>query len=60
MGKIGKTDTGGFFNETWVSFAVFTVWSGSSGVLITDTIMFLVFLTAAIIGIPFIVKAAGI
>ena len=28
----------------WVSFAVFTVWSGSSGVLITDTIMFLVFL----------------
>ena len=43
----------------WVSFAVFTVWSGSSGVLITDTIMFLVFLTAAIIGIPFIVKAAG-
>lgn len=55
-----------YFNEldtyaeiAWVSFAVFTVWSGSSGVLITDTIMFLVFLTAAIIGIPFIVKAAG-
>ena len=43
----------------WISFAVFTVWSGSSGVLITDTIMFLVFLAAAIIGIPFIVKAAG-
>lgn len=43
----------------WVSFAIFTVWSGSSGVLITDTIMFLVFLAVAIIGIPFIVKAAG-
>lgn len=43
----------------WFSFAIFTVWSGSSGVLITDTIMFLVFLAAAIIGIPFIVKAAG-
>ena len=43
----------------WVSFAIFTVWSGSSGVLITDTIMFLIFLSATIIGIPFIVKAAG-
>lgn len=43
----------------WVSFAVFTVWSGSSGVLITDTIMFLVFLAAAIVGIPFIVHHAG-
>lgn len=43
----------------WISFAIFTVWSGSSGVLITDTIMFLVFLVAAIIGIPFIIKEAG-
>lgn len=41
------------------SDADFVVIAGSSGVLITDTIMFLVFLTAAIIGIPFIVKAAG-
>ena len=43
----------------WVTFAAFTVWSGSSGVLITDTIMFLVFLAAALVGIPYIVKAAG-
>lgn len=43
----------------WASFALFTVWSGSSGVLITDTVMFLVFLTAAIVGIPYIVEAAG-
>ena len=43
----------------WVTFAVFTIWSGSSGVLITDTIMFLVFLAASLIGIPFIVKHAG-
>lgn len=43
----------------WFTFAVFTIWSGSSGVLITDTIMFLVFLAAAIIGIPFIVENAG-
>lgn len=43
----------------WLVFAFFTIWSGSSGVLITDTIMFLVFLVAAIIGIPFIVYNAG-
>ena len=43
----------------WLAFAIFTIWSGSSGVLITDTIMFLVFLAAAIIGIPYITKAAG-
>lgn len=43
----------------WFTFAVFTIWSGSSGVLITDTIMFLVFLAAALVGIPFIVNHAG-
>lgn len=43
----------------WVSFAVFTIYSGSMGVLITDTVMFLVFLLAALIGIPFIVGEAG-
>lgn len=43
----------------WVTFALFTIWSGSSGVLITDTIMFIVFLVAAIIGIPFVIKEAG-
>lgn len=43
----------------WVSFTVFTVYSGSKGVLLTDTIMFLVFLAAALIGIPYVVRAAG-
>ena len=43
----------------WASFTIFTVYSGSKGVLITDTVMFLVFLVAALIGIPFVVKAAG-
>lgn len=43
----------------WLSFTLFTVYSGSKGVLITDTIMFLVFLVAALIGIPYIVHAAG-
>lgn len=43
----------------WLSFTVFTVYSGSKGVLITDTIMFLIFLVASLIGIPFIIQAAG-
>lgn len=43
----------------WLSFTIFTVYSGSMGVLLTDTIMFLVFLVAALIGIPYIVGAAG-
>lgn len=43
----------------WLSFTIFTVYSGSKGVLLTDTIMFLIFLVAALVGIPFIVQAAG-
>ena len=43
----------------WLSFTIFTVYSGSRGVLITDTIMFLVFLAAALIGVPYIVNSAG-
>lgn len=43
----------------WLSFTIFTVYSGSMGVLLTDTIMFLVFLVAALIGIPYVVNAAG-
>lgn len=43
----------------WVSFTLFTIYSGSMGVLITDTIMFLVFLCAALVAIPFITGNAG-
>ena len=43
----------------WLSFTIFTIVSGSPGVLVTDTMMFLVFLSAAIITVPSIVMAAG-
>jgi sodium/pantothenate symporter len=43
----------------WIAFSIFTVYSGAMGVLITDTIMFLIFLAAALIGIPYIISAAG-
>ena len=43
----------------WLSFTIFTVYSGSMGVLLTDTIMFIVFLAAALIGLPIVTGAAG-
>lgn len=43
----------------WFAFTIFTVYSGSMGVLLTDTIMFLIFLLAAIIAIPFVTAEAG-
>ena len=43
----------------WISFTIFTVYSGSKGVLLTDTIMFIIFLIASLIGIPYIINAAG-
>ncbi|MDR1511010.1 MAG: sodium:solute symporter family protein [Synergistaceae bacterium] len=36
----------------WASFTIFTIWSGSPGVLVTDTMMFCVFIVAAVIAIP--------
>lgn len=43
----------------WLCFTVFTFYSGSKGVVLTDTIMFLVFLLAAILAGPVIFKAQG-
>ena len=43
----------------WVSFTLFTIYSGSMGVLLTDTIMCLVFLAASMIAIPYISSNAG-
>lgn len=43
----------------WLAFTVFTIYSGSPGVLLTDTIMFMVFLIGALVAVPFIVRAGG-
>lgn len=43
----------------WICFVSFTFYSGSSGVILTDTIMFFVFIIATIIAGPFVFKAAG-
>lgn len=43
----------------WGCFTGFTFYSGSKGVVITDTLMFLIFLLAAIISGPYIFNAQG-
>ena len=43
----------------WACFTSFVVFSGSKGVLITDTLMFSIFTAAVIIAIPFISDGAG-
>jgi sodium/pantothenate symporter len=55
--------TGLSFNATllvaWAGYTLFTLYSGSSGVVLTDTIMFLLFATVAFLGLAFIVEDAG-
>ena len=43
----------------WLGYMVFTMYSGSSGVLITDTIMFLFFTLISIIALPYIINEGG-
>ena len=43
----------------WFCFTAFTFYSGSRGVIITDTMMLMVFLLASIISGPYIFRAQG-
>jgi Na+/proline symporter len=43
----------------WLGYTSFTLYAGSRGVVITDTIMFLLFSVVAFIALGFIVDAAG-
>lgn len=43
----------------WLCFTTFTFYSGSKGVVITDTLMFLIFLAGTIIAGPIIFNAQG-
>ncbi len=44
---------------TWLSVCGFTLYSGTRGVILTDTIMFLLFSLVAFIGLGYIVQEAG-
>lgn len=43
----------------WASYTIFTFLSGSRGVLINDTLMFIVFTIAAIVGMAWVIGEAG-
>ena len=43
----------------WVGYTLFTLYSGSRGVVLTDTMMFLLFSAVALLGLAFIVDDAG-
>lgn len=43
----------------WAGYTLFTLYSGSSGVVLTDTMMFLLFAAVAFLGLVFIVEDAG-
>ena len=44
---------------SWVSYTAFTMYSGSRGVILTDTLMFLLFTSVAILALLFLVQDAG-
>ena len=44
---------------SWISYTAFTMYSGSRGVILTDTLMFLLFTTVAMLALLFLVQDAG-
>lgn len=59
MAELTGLDYGICLVIAWLSYSIFTMYSGSKGVIITDTIMFFVFLSAALVAVPYIINAAG-
>jgi len=43
----------------WLGYTLFTLYSGSRGVILTDTMMFLLFAAVAFLGVAFIVQLDG-
>ena len=43
----------------WLGYTLFTLYSGSRGVILTDTLMFLLFGAVAFVGLSYIVQAGG-
>ena len=44
---------------TWFGYTSFTMYAGSKGVILTDTIMFVLFVSVALVAVYFIVDAGG-
>ncbi len=43
----------------WLSYTLFTLYSGSKGVIVTDTLMFLLFMSATLVFVAFVVDGFG-
>ena len=43
----------------WSSYTLFTLYSGSKGVILTDTLMFILFTSVAVVALAFMVSANG-
>jgi sodium/pantothenate symporter len=59
LSQITAIPYGGALLLAWAGYTMFTFYSGSRGVIITDTIMFLLFSVVAIVALGFIIDAAG-
>ena len=44
---------------SWFSYTAFTMYSGTRGVILTDTLMFMLFTSVAILALVFLVQDAG-
>lgn len=59
MSELLGTNYGISLLIVWVIYTSLTIFAGSKGVIITDTIMFLFFAIMAFVSIPYLHKAAG-
>ena len=59
LSQITEIPYGGALCIVWASYTIFTFYAGSRGVIITDTIMFLLFTVVAFVALAFIIDAAG-
>jgi len=59
LSQITTMPYGGALCLAWAGYTFFTFYSGSRGVIITDTIMFLLFSVVAFVALVFIIDAAG-
>jgi len=59
LSEVFGTSYGVTLFAVWLSYTSFTLSSGSRGVVLTDTIMFILFSTVAVAALAYIVAAAG-
>ena len=59
IGHVSDLSFGTALLLTWLSVCSFTLYSGTRGVILTDTIMFLLFSLVAFVGLSYIVQEAG-